>query len=87
MEVTEDVLQNLENQNGELLVIERFDDISQRDGVVEFLVKWKGFSEDGNNWISDQLLREDVSNLFKEYLTDLSKNGTKRQRDIANRLL
>ena len=86
-EVTEDVVHHLEYQDGELLVIEQFEDLRETNGQVECLVKWKGFDENENDWLTAELLQEDVPELYKEYLSDVEKNGTKRQRDIANRLL
>lgn len=84
--VTEDVLEHLEYQRGELLVIESFEDIRLEAGRVECLVKWKGFSSEENDWLTAESLSEDVPDLFQEYLEEVSKNGTKRQRDVASRL-
>ena len=86
-EVTEDLLQHLDYQRGELLVIESFDDIREKNGQIECLVKWKGFEESENDWLTAELLQEDVPDLYREYLKDLAKSGTTRQREIANRLL
>lgn len=86
-EVTEDLLHHLDYQKGELLVIDRFSDIRKRYGQVECLLKWKVFGEEENDWLAEQLLPEDVPDLFQEYLVDVSKNGTARQRKVANRLL
>lgn len=40
--IIEYVLQHLDCQQGELLVIKRFDDIREKNRKVECLVKWKG---------------------------------------------
>lgn len=86
-EVTDDVLHHLDYQKGELRVIESFDDISDKDGQIKWLVKWKGFWQDENDWLSESLLRKYVPDLFHEYLVDISKNETQRQLEVANRLL
>ena len=86
-EVTEDVVHHLEYQDGEILMIEQFEDLRETNGQVECLVKWKGFHENENDWLTAELLQEDVPELYKEYLSDVANNGMKRQRDISNRLL
>lgn len=86
-EVTTDVTHHLEYQRGELMVIESFEDVRMTDGKAECLVKWRGFSNSENDWLTAELLEEDVPELYKEYLEDLARTGTKRQRTIAKRLL
>lgn len=85
-EITEDVTHHLEYQQGELLVIDNFDDIREKDGQVECLVRWKGFSDEERDWVAYETLKEDVPDLIREFLDDTIKSGTKRQRQLATRL-
>ena len=85
-QVTEELKEHLQYQRNELLVIERFDDIRRKQGKIEALVKWRGFSEEENDWVSIDTLREDVPVLLQEFLQDVAKTGTQRQRNIANSL-
>jgi len=80
-------LNHLEYQKGELLVIEMFEDIRERQGQVELEVKWRGFDKAENDWISLDILQEDVPDMLAEHLDDVLINGTPRQRSIAKRLL
>lgn len=85
--MTDKVLHHLDYQKAEVLVIERFDDIVDKDGQIEFSVKWKTFSEDEKDWLSESLLREDLTDLFRKHLVDVSKSVTQRQQEVGNRLL
>lgn len=85
--VTQDVCHHLDYQNGELLVIETIEDIRLIDGLVECRVKWKGFETIENDWLPIDILKEDVPELFNEFLVDMSTTGTKRQRELAKSLL
>ena len=80
-------MNHLEYQKGELLVIEMFEDIHERQGQVELEVKWRGFDKAENDWISLDILQEDVPDMLAEHLDDVLINGTPRQRSIAKRLL
>ena len=84
--VTEEVLNHLAYQEGELLVIDEFLDIRSTQGSIELLVKWRGFSEIETDWVSLQSLREDVPDLHQEYIHHTKVNGTKLQRALANSL-
>ena len=85
--VTEDVIHHLEYQRGELLTIEQFEDIREKDGQIECIAKRKGFDDNESGRLSAELLNEDVPDLYKEYLEELRKNGTNLQHDIANQLV
>ena len=82
--VTEKILEHLKYQTGELLTVESFTDIRQKQGIVELHVKW-GFA-DKSDWVNISSLREDVPELFKEFLEELQKTGTKRQSSVASTL-
>lgn len=83
-EVTEELKDHLAYQGDELLVIDKFEDIRQVDGSTQVYVKWKGFSDSENDWVSFDSLKEDVPALIDEYIQDLASNGTERQRSIAS---
>ncbi len=82
-EVTEEVRNHLAYQENELLVIESFDNLRRRNGNIELLVRWKGFGHEEVDWVSIATLKEDVPVLLEEFLTDIAKSGTTRQRKIA----
>ncbi len=82
-EVTEEVRDHLAYQENELLVIESFDDLRRKNGDIELLVRWKGFGPEEVDWVSISTLKEDVPALLEEFLTDILKSGTARQRNIA----
>ena len=86
-EITEDVLNHLDYQKGELLVIESFENIRERQGHIELEVKWRGFESAENDWLSLEVLREDVPEMLSEHLEEISASGTPRQRAIAQRLI
>ena len=86
-EITEDVLNHLDYQKGELLVIESFENIRERQGHIELEVKWRGFESAENDWLSLEVLREDVPEMLSEHLEEISASGTPRQRAIAKRLI
>ena len=81
--VTEELLDHLAYQHGELLVIESFLDIRKHKGIVELLVKWRGFDHNETDWVPHSTLQEDVPTLLSEYLTDVAKTGTQRQRNVV----
>ena len=85
--VTEEVLHHIDYQKCELLVIESFENVRERNGEVEFEVKWRGFNKAENDWLSLEGLREDVPVMIAEQLTDMAATGTPRQRAIAKRLV
>lgn len=50
-EVAEYLKEHLSNQDGELLVVECFDDIRRIAGLVYLQVKWFGFTAEGSGWV------------------------------------
>lgn len=86
-EITEELKDYLRYQQGELLVIDRFDDIRERQENVELLVKWKGFGEEESDWVEYASLKEDVPTLINEYLNEIASDGTQRQKNIVAKLL
>ena len=83
LDVTEELLDHLVYQQGELLVINQFIDIRRMQGDTGLLVTWRGFTSDESDWVSLSSLHEDVPELVKNYFADISINGIKKQRDIA----
>jgi len=81
--VTEELLNHLAYQDGELLVMESFQCIRQRSGTIELNIKWQGFSSDETDWVSIHTLREDVPDMLSSYLDELRTSGTQFQRKLA----
>ena len=82
-QVSQELLNHLSYQEGELLVVEAFTDIRRKQGVTELQVKWRGFDAVKSDWVSLSSLREDVPDLLEEYLQEIQKTVTNRQRTIA----
>ena len=82
--MTEELLDHLAYQQGELLLIDQFIDIRRKQGDTELIVTWRGFNLDKSDWVSLSSLLENVPELVKDYLADISISGTKKPRDIAN---
>ena len=82
-EVIEEVRKQLAYQDNELLLVKEFQDIRSRDGTVELLTRWKGFEETENDWVSLELMQEDVPEMTVEFLEDIAKTGTARQKHVA----
>lgn len=85
-EVKDELMEHLQYQSGELLLVERIDDVRRADDGVELLVKWRGFSDDESDWVSLQTLREDVPVMVQEALKFFADSGTPRQRDLVSSL-
>jgi len=83
-EVSEALKDHLSYQQNELLVIERFDGIRRNHGDLELKVKWRGFSEDEQDWVSLSTLREDVPVLVDEFISYVNEQGTQQQRRLVS---
>ena len=59
--ITQDILHHLDYQRGELLVVESFENIRDKQGQIELEVKWRGFYSNENDWLSIETLKEDVT--------------------------
>ena len=82
-EVTEEIRNQLAYQAIELLVVREFQDIRERSGEVELLTWWKVFEETEDDWVSIEVMKEDVPALTTEYLEEIRKTDTWRQKRIA----
>ena len=85
-EVTEELKEHLEYQEGEMLVVDRIDDIRSKRGKVEAQVVWKGFGPEETDWVAVELLHEDVPVLLEEALESFAESGTARQRAVVANL-
>jgi len=81
--VTQEVLDHLQYQQGELLVIKEFHGIRKIDGQVELLVEWKGFTDSEKDWVAYPSLKEDVPELVQEYIDELKQSGSKQEKTLA----
>ena len=84
--VTEELKAHLEYQEGEMLVVDRIDDIRNNQGRVEALVVWKGFGPEETDWVEVESLHEDVPVLLEEALESFAESGTARQRAVVENL-
>lgn len=83
-EVSEELLDHLTYQAGEVFAIEEFQDIRRRQGSVEIFTKWRGFTDEESEWVSFSSLIEDVPEMVSECIEELLNTGTARQRSIAS---
>lgn len=81
--VTEEILHHLAYQKGELLVIEDFTGIRRHGTKIELRVKWRGFPDSESDWNNYGTLVEDVPDMVREYLDELRRSGTKREKALA----
>lgn len=81
--VTEEMTEHLRYQEGELLHVERFDDIRSASGNVDLLVKWCRLHSDESDWVSLETLRDDVLVVVGKFLTDIENTRTLRQRRLV----
>lgn len=85
--VTEELINQLSFQDGELCAIEKFLDLRERRGRVEVRVQWKGFEDEDPAWENIDAIRNDVPILLSEFLGEIQTNGTARQKRIASKAL
>ena len=85
--VTEELINQLSFQDGELCVVEKFLDLRERRGRVEVRVQWKGFEDEDPAGEDIGAIRNDVPILLSEFLGEIQTNGTARQKRIASKVL
>lgn len=83
-EVTEESRNQLAYQENELLVVREFQDIRECSREVELLTCWKGFEETENDWVSIEVMKEDVPALTAQYVGEIRKTGSRRKKGIAS---
>jgi hypothetical protein len=83
LEEDNELQEYLAYQQGELCVVERFTDVRKYEGVLQPMAKWKGFGEVENTWEELEIMRHDVPEMVKDFITELIDTGTPRQRALA----
>ena len=81
--VTEELRDHLAYQKGELFIIEEFTGIRRKGIKLEIRVKWKGFPDSESDWNELENLQEDVPEMVQEYIDELIRTGTPRERKLA----
>ena len=81
--MAEEIHNQLTYQANELLVVRELQDICERSGEVELLTCGKGFEKTEDDWVSIEVMKEDVPALITEQLEEILKTGTWRQKRIA----
>ncbi len=82
-QVTEELRHHLAYQKNELLVIEEFTGIRRKGTDFELRVKWRGFPDTETDWTPLATLQEDVPEMVRDYVQDLLRSGTPRERTLA----
>jgi len=82
-EVTEECYNQLAYQEGELCVVDKIMDIRLHEGVLQLLVKWKGFDDEDPGWETFETMKDDVPALVSDFLSDIITSGVPRQRKLA----
>jgi hypothetical protein len=83
LEEDNELQEHLAYQQGELCVVERFTDVREYEGVLQLMAKWKGFGEVENTWEDLEIMRHDVPEMVKDFVTEMKYTGTPRQRALA----
>lgn len=65
------------------MVIEDFTGIRRHGTKIELRVKWRGFPDSESDWNNYGTLVEDVPDMVREYLDELRRSGTKREKALA----
>ena len=81
--VTEELRQHLCYQRNELHSVEEFTGVRKKGADLQLRVKWRGFPEDESTWTNLLSLQEDVPDMVNDYLEDLKKSGTPRERRLV----
>jgi hypothetical protein len=64
-------------------VVEWFTDVREYEGILQLMAKWKGFGEVENTWEDLEIMRHDVPEMVKDFITEMKDTGTPRQRALA----
>jgi len=85
--VSDECLDQLAFQDGELCVVDKFVDIRMHEGAFQVLCEWKGFDEEDPAWEDIDTMRQDVPVLLQEFLEELKKHGTSEQKRLASKII
>ena len=86
LHITEEIKEHLEYQENELLVVEDFEDLRATDNGLEVRVKWQQIDEAESDWVSYDSLKDDVPQLVDEFISDIKKSGTRKQKSLVQNL-
>ena len=82
-QVTDELRDHLAYQKNEMFIIEEFTGIRRKGVDLELRVKWRGFPVHESEWITLVKLQEDVPQMVQDYIQDLRRSGTPRERRLA----
>ena len=82
-QVTEEVLDYLQFQQGHLAAVDRLLDVREHRGNMEILVEYRGFSDEDPVWVDLLQLNEDIPQILSEFLEETKANGTAPKRALA----
>lgn len=85
--VTEELLIHLEYQDSEAYLIVEFTWIRCKGRNFVIRVNWRGCPDIESDWMKLSNLRENVPDLIAEYINELAKCGTPRERKLAARTI
>jgi RNase H-like domain found in reverse transcriptase/Reverse transcriptase (RNA-dependent DNA polymerase)/Integrase zinc binding domain/Integrase core domain/Aspartyl protease len=86
-EVTDAAKEHIAYLDDELCVVDHFIDLRQRNDAVELKVFWKGFEDGDATWEPYATMLEDVPDMLRSYLQDVSRTGTLAKKRLAASLL
>jgi hypothetical protein len=85
--VTEEAKEHLAYLEDEWCVVDHFVDLRKRTGTCELKVYWKGFEERDSTWEPFADMKEDVPDMLRDFLLDLTRTGTPAKKKLAASLL
>jgi hypothetical protein len=86
-DVTDAAKEHIAYLDDELCVVNHFFNLRQRNDAVELKVLWKGFEEGDATWEPYATMLEDVPDMLRSYLQDVSRTGTLAKKRLAASLL
>ena len=79
--ITEEIKTHLSYQENKLLVVQDF--LRKHENSIEVITNWKGYDSSENSWVNVDIMKEDVHEMFTDFIKDLQINGTRKQRNLA----
>jgi transposase InsO family protein len=86
-EVTVAAKEHIAYLDDELCVVDRFINLRRREDIIEVRVTWKGFEDSESTWEPYTALLEDVPEMLRAYLHELTRTGTPSQQRIVASLV